>query len=170
MLLWKTSAVTGVPVYLLVTSMGLGSTHSHLGSYVQVLKFLRHDHQMLRLSLLMWSLNMELDDQQRSIKVTEEIDSRAFCIVWSLMWSSHRNSLFRQGLALIFLRGSWRSVKPAPRHTSGCGAWRFPSQQAGTGDGLEKLLRAGAEQKTHTMGCQCCAAVKSTNTEILHDS
>lgn len=58
-------------------------------------------------------------------------------------------------------------MKPAPRHASGWLAQRSSSQQAGAGDVLEKLLRVGAEQKTHATGFS--AAGKSTNTEILRE-
>lgn len=43
------------------------------------------------------------------------------------------------------------------------------SQQAGAGDVLEKLLRAGAKKMTYAMGFLCSGAMKSVNTEILHE-
>lgn len=106
---------------------------------------------MLQLSPLMWGPNMSLDGQQRPIKVTEETDSRAFCIPWSLMWGtcsgSHRTVPSDQGQH--WLLWAVPAQCGAPRPTSGWLPQRSPSQQAGVGDVLEKLLRVGAEQKTH---------------------
>lgn len=152
-LLWKTSAVTDALVYLLVTSVGLRSTYSHPGP--KLLMLLWQCMTIKYLNFLYWCKAWICHKTTTLIEVTQgnrrNIFKGILHLVWSLIlktcFSSHKSHLFRQGLALIFLSGFWLSVKPAPRHAAGWLAQRSSSQQAGTGDVLEKLLRVGLSRR-----------------------
>lgn len=129
-LLWKTSSITGVLVYLFVTSSWLCSIHPrpHFWLFMLSRQYMTIKHLNFLYWCIAWichKMTMPTEVNQGNRRITFKA---ILHLVWSPIWktrsSSQKSILFRQWLALIFLSGFWLCVKPAPRDASGCLVWR----------------------------------------------